>query len=96
MSRARHVLIRSRAATFCFLLLTVLSCDLADAPRKVTVKKPAGPAPAAGPAEPERSTAAGEEPGFLGVLLARESVDVAAEAAGRLTAVAVRAGDVVW
>lgn len=93
MSRARRASDRSAAAAFCFLLSTLLACDPAGAPRQAT-----GPRPAAVPAavaEPERSTTAGEEPGFLGVLLARESVDVAAEAAGRLTAVAVRAGDVV-
>ncbi|HSC20910.1 MAG TPA: efflux RND transporter periplasmic adaptor subunit [Solirubrobacterales bacterium] len=61
----------------------------------------AAPVAAARPAgiptgRPARPAAAAQAPqGFLGVLVAGESVDVGAEVAGRLRSVGVRAGDVV-
>lgn len=50
----------------------------------------AAAAPAAAPAAPSTTIGAGE---LLGVVLARESVDVAAQLDGRLTSVRVRLGD---
>ncbi len=60
------------------------------------VAAPAAAAPTAEPVPPARAAVSDNSPpGFLGVLLAGESADVAAEATGRLRAVAVRAGDAV-
>lgn len=50
--------------------------------------------PAAGPvAAPPRADEPRDEPGFLGVILPRQSVDVASEVEGRLLAIHVREGD---
>lgn len=83
-------------------LLVLPACGGSDSARDAArpgARESSAPPPAALPAEvpatPALQAAGGEEQGFLGVLLAREAVDLAAEAAGRLTAVHVRAGDPV-
>jgi RND family efflux transporter MFP subunit len=69
-----------------------------------TISAPASPAsggsadvarPAAGPPPAGAMAPAPRQPGFVGVVLARQAVTVAAETDGRLASVAVRAGDVV-
>jgi RND family efflux transporter MFP subunit len=61
---------------------------------------PAAPDPDRPPVEPAPGSAAAPpeappRPGYLGVVVARDAVDVAAEVAGRLEAVLVRPGDAV-
>jgi RND family efflux transporter MFP subunit len=70
------------------------ACGPSGAPPRATERRPAAPA-AARPSPPATPVAGERAQGFLGVLLAGESVDVAAEVAGRLRAVVVRAGDAV-
>ena len=70
------------------------ACGPSGAPPRARERRAA--APAAQPAEPARPAAGSQAPqGFLGVLVAGESVDVAPEVAGRLRSVEVRAGDAV-
>src|SRR5262245_25388089 len=81
-----------RGALASLLLAAVLgACGRPGAPAGMAEGRSAGPVALGRPAR----QAPVAPRGFLGVLLAGESVDVAAEAAGRLRAVAVRAGDVV-
>jgi membrane fusion protein (multidrug efflux system) len=65
-------------------------CGKAPAPEQT-----AGPAPAHVPAGADRPASTGQDPGFLGVLLPRQSVDVASETEGRIERIAVREGDLV-
>jgi RND family efflux transporter MFP subunit len=75
------------------LCLSLAACG--GGGRPVPAGEPAPRAAAAPPGNPAKPAAGEDRQGYLGVLLAREAVDVAAETAGRLTSVDVRAGDVV-
>jgi len=59
----------------------------------------AAPRPAAAPARPDAAVARGMDPGaargWVGVIVARESVDVTADSQGRLAAIHVKIGDQV-
>ncbi len=72
------------------LAWTLLGCGRAPSPQEQNNAVPAA-LPAARPAV--ESPAVEDEPGFLGVLLPRQSVDVASEVEGRLIAIHVREGD---
>jgi membrane fusion protein (multidrug efflux system) len=72
------------------------ACGVTGENQRTGAGRPAAAAATSLAGEPARPAGAAEEPrGFLGVLVARQSVDVAAETSGRLRAIEVRAGDVV-
>ena len=101
----RHVLGLAPAALLCglFLLLTALlaaaGCSrrpteaagpAAQPPDSATISVPPPPAPS-----PRPAALPGRPAGYVGVVLARQAVTVAAEADGRLASVSVRVGDAV-
>ena len=83
---------RGQAMAFCLLAaLLAGGCD-----RPATEPPPQGTPAAAEQVSDETSIelpGAPQKPGYLGVVVARESVDVAAEVAGRVESVVVRPGD---
>lgn len=94
----------SAAAVLALALGLLAGCGGSDAGREAPARPAAPPSAAARREAPQAVSAGGagaalpagtERQGFLGVLLAREAIDLAAEAPGRLTAVHVRAGDPV-
>ncbi len=75
------------------LLATTAGCDrrnvAAEIPPSAPAPRPAAPAPAPAAASP----ASVPRPGWIGVVVARESVDVKADSQGRLQTVQVSIGD---
>jgi RND family efflux transporter MFP subunit len=84
---------RGKLATpLVLVLLVTAGCDKGETPGE----DPAPPqpaAPAASPASAPAPSAPPERKGWIGVLVARESVDVTAESPGRVLAVHVQIGD---
>src|SRR5215203_676831 len=77
------------------LLASAAACDRRDIAGEAPVPRPAD-RPAARPAPPPPAPAAAQErEGWIGVVVARESVDVTADSQGRLRAVHVSIGDQV-
>jgi len=73
------------------LLLMATGCDRQDIAAEAPVPKPAdSPAPRPAPPSPAASE---DHTGWIGVVVARESVDVTADSQGRLRAVHVSIGD---
>jgi RND family efflux transporter MFP subunit len=77
------------------LLLAALSsgCGDRDVKAEPSAAKPAPPAPAAPAALPSGPAAQQPRKGWIGVVVARQSVDVKADSQGRLQAVRVAIGD---
>ena len=105
----RHLVLGLPAALVCglLLLLAAAGCSrrpsaaaspAAQPPDSATISVSPPPAPSPRPAAPSPSQPAalpGRPAGYVGVVLARQAVTVAAEADGRLASVSVRVGDAV-
>jgi len=88
--RGLLVLLALLAAAGCSRRPTEAAGPAAQSPDSATISVPSPPAPS-----PRPAALPGRPAGYVGVVLARQAVTVAAEADGRLASVSVRVGDAV-